>query len=100
MTEVEVLRAENRRLRTILDGIARSGLGQGTLVEVSQAEDHRVWLTVCRADVNEDEFLEQVREAILELGAALGCIREVVETRRTGVTAGDPNQGSHGGSAR
>jgi hypothetical protein len=92
---IDDLRQENRRLRQILDAVARARIGTGALVEVYQDRDedtYRLGVVVCRADRDEVAFLGDVRASIERLARALGSEALPEPPRRTGVTAGDPNQ--------
>lgn len=76
---------ENRRLRYILNVLASAGVGKGALVEVYQF-GHTAGVVVCRADVDEVAFMQDVRGAVERLARAIdGDIDNAVITRR-GVT--------------
>ncbi len=59
---------ENRRLRQILDGMARAGTGKGAIVElyaVRETEDYTAMgVLVCRPDVDEVAFLKSLKASI------------------------------------
>lgn len=79
----EELAHENRRLRTMMDALARAGLGTVALVEVFQ-EVGRRGITVTRVDGDEEAFLASVRTGLEALAATFGL--KITETRRVGVT--------------
>jgi hypothetical protein len=90
---LEDLRHENRRLRQILDVVARGGVGTGALVEVYTRGDS-FGIAVCRADRDEAAFTRDVMAGLQTLAQVLGSrINEDAPIARTGVTAGDPHQG-------
>lgn len=84
---------ENRRLRQILDALARAGLGTGALVEVwrdrADPTFERVGIVVCRADRDEVQFTRDVTAGIERLARAIGGELKPDECYRTGVTADD-----------
>lgn len=58
---------ENRRLRLILDTIARAGVGVGAVAEIvtfTTPTSGHIGVVVCRADRDEKEFLEDIRTAL------------------------------------
>jgi len=86
---------ENRRLRQILDTLARAGLGTGAVVElvIDRFDTARVLgVTVCRADRDEAAFVKDVLDGMHELAAAFfrstGLDGDAVlgDPRRTGST--------------
>lgn len=86
---------ENRRLRQILKLLPGAGLGTGAVVElvIDRFDTARVLgITVCRADRDEAEFLEDIRGSMQALAAAFfasaGLDGKVAlgEARRTGTT--------------
>ncbi len=85
---------ENGRLRAILDGIARAGVGKGALVEVSEGADGRsLRIAVCRADVGEEVFAESMRDALHEVARAMGGKGDLSPDGVTGVLALSPKGG-------
>lgn len=82
----EELAHENRRLRAILGAVGRAGLGVGALVEV-YAGPGRAGIVVCRADRDEVQFCEDMREGLAALAALLGGNLSDAPARRLGVTA-------------
>jgi hypothetical protein len=76
---------ENRRLRTILDTLARAGVGLGALVEVQHSEGS-LSIVVCRADRDEMAFMQDVKEAVEGLARAMGGHLIEGSSHRTGVT--------------
>ncbi len=101
--ELSDLRNESRRLRTILNAMAKGGAGVGALVEICDdrtSDGHyAINVVVCRADRDESAFLEDVRDALEKLGNVLGGRMDASKARRTGVTAGDPVQDVGGDDA-
>lgn len=91
---------ENRRLRAILDALAKAGLGTGATLEVMHDGDPNcsfLGFVVCRPDRDEMEFLadvshaaELLAQAVKEMAAATlqrpVSEFEVGEPYRTGVT--------------
>lgn len=71
-TFAEELLHENRRLRTILDALAKAGVGMGAVAELtvfrSETSSH-LGVVVCRADRDEREFLGDIRTALEALAA-------------------------------
>lgn len=68
---------ENRRLRTILDGVAKSGAGVGAIVEVyvsNEGMTTSVGVAVCRADVDEIAFAKSLNEGLSKLASVLGGV--------------------------
>lgn len=62
---------ENRRLRTILDALARAEVGVGALVEVAIDKSFgakHIGVVVCRADRDEGAFMRDIRDALEALG--------------------------------
>lgn len=58
---------ENRRLRLILDTLARAGVGVGAVAELATFKtptSNHIGVVVCRADRDEREFLEDMRDAL------------------------------------
>lgn len=88
----EELFHENRRLRSILGALARAGLGVGAMVEIYAGQD-RAGVVVCRADRDEVQFCEDVREALRELAASLRTEIEDASARLMGVTAQSETMG-------
>ncbi len=60
------LSREVRRLRMILDGIAKAGAGIGAVVECYVVTDEHAGFAVCRGDGDEAAFGESMRWAIGE----------------------------------
>lgn len=99
MTEAEAKESlrdfarENRRLRTILDGVAKSGAGVGAVVEVYVANEGRtssVGVAVCRADVDEIAFAKSLSGGLSKLADVLGGAMNEATFSLKGVTAGMP----------
>ena len=85
---------ENGRLRAILDGITRAGVGKGARVEVSEGADGRsLRIAVCRADVGEEGFAEAMRDALHEVAVAMGGKGDMSPDGVTGVLALAPQGG-------
>ncbi len=74
---------ENRRLRLILDTLARTGVGTGALAEIYEGGG-RLGFVVCRADRDEAAFLDDVRECVDHLADVMGS--RIEGMKRTGVT--------------
>jgi hypothetical protein len=96
MTEAEAKESlrdfarENRRLRTILDGVAKSGAGVGAIVEVyvsNEGMTTSVGVAVCRADVDEIAFAKSLNDGLAGLAAVLGGVMDETTVTLKGVTA-------------
>lgn len=74
---------ENRRLRLILDTLAKAGVGTGALAEI-YGGGGRLGFVVCRADRDEVAFMEDMRACVDHLAAVMGS--RVESMKRTGVT--------------
>lgn len=92
---LEELAEENRRLRQILDVLAKARVGKGALVELYEtqtAHRHACGVVICRADVDEVAFGRSVERSIEALARAVAGPDMKVDfasARRVGVTAHD-----------
>lgn len=85
--ELSRLEHENRRLRAILDAVARAGLGRGALIEFS-VEGGSTYVVVCRADMDEPAFVQSMIDGLRGLLDAVGIdVPDTDKWQRTGVTA-------------
>lgn len=89
-SEIEQLRAENTRLRIILDTLTKAGVGKGAIIEV-YSDTNRLGVAVCRADVDEVRFVRNIEVALNLLVKAIGG-SPITGAVRMGVTKDDPNQ--------
>lgn len=81
---------ENRRLRQILDTLARAGIGKGALVELYTDRDGKrviQGVVVCRADRDEREFMADIATGCAALFEAAGLVLQHETAHLTGVNA-------------
>jgi hypothetical protein len=84
-SEMRDIAHENRRLRAILDALARAGVGMGALVEVQHYEGS-LSVVVCRADRDEMAFAADMRAGLDGLARAMRAHLVEGSEKRTGVT--------------